>query len=231
MTSIKCIAVDDEPLALELISDNIKRIPFINCVGVFGSAEKAEQFLNENPVDLIFLDIQMPGLSGVDFAKKVSNTMIIFTTAYDNYAIEGFDLAAVDYVLKPIIFSRFEKACLKAKDFFELKQLNQLKEQCIIIRSEHRTVKLLLKDILYVEGLKDYVKIYTESSEKPILTRTNLKGMHDQLSARFKRVHKSYVVNFDKVSARSAEVLMLSNTEIPIGDAYKAEVKNHFNKD
>lgn len=118
MNELNCIAVDDEPLALELISDNIKRVHFLKCIATFNSAVKAKEYLKTNKVDLIFLDIQMPGLSGVEFAKTINDTMIIFTTAYDDYAVEGFEVAALDYILKPIMFPRFEKACLKAKSFF-----------------------------------------------------------------------------------------------------------------
>lgn len=229
MTELKCIAVDDEPLALELISDNIKRVPFLKCLGTFSSAVKAGEFLQNNSVDLIFLDIQMPGLSGVEFAKTINNSMIIFTTAYDSYAVEGFDLAAVDYVLKPVLLNRFEKACLKAKDFFEMKQQSAEKKQSITIRADHKTIKLLLKEILYVEGLKDYVKIFTVDSERPLLTRTNLKGIGDQLPAdQFIRVHKSYIVNFKKVKGRSADTILLPGIEIPIGDVYKTKVKESF---
>lgn len=228
MTELKCIAVDDEPLALELIADNIKRIPFLKCIGTFNSAIRAGEFLKSNSVDLIFLDIQMPGLSGVEFAKTINDSMIIFTTAYDDYAVEGFDLAAVDYVLKPIIFNRFEKACLKAKEFFELKQ-RSVKDQSITIRSDHKTIKLLLKDILYVEGLKDYVKIFTVDNDKPFLTRTNLKGFGDQLpGSQFIRVHKSYIVNLDKVTGKGADSILLSGIEIPIGDVYKTKVREGF---
>lgn len=229
MIELKCIAVDDEPLALELISDNIKRVPFLKCVATFNSAEKAKEHLKTNKVDLIFLDIQMPGLSGVEFAKTINDTMIIFTTAYDDYAVEGFEVAAVDYILKPIMFPRFEKACLKAKTFWELQQQSGVAEQSITIRSEHRTIKLLLKNILYIEGLKDYVKIYTDDNERPLLTRTNLKGMGDMLpNKQFMRVHKSYIVNLNKVTGTSTDVVLLSKIEIPLGESYKAEVKDHF---
>src|ERR1041384_6739843 len=114
MTELKCIAVDDEPLALRLLMDNIRRVPFLKCEGAFNSAVKAEEFLKENKTDLVFLDIQMPALSGMEFARTIKESMIIFTTAFDHYAIEGFEVEAIDYLLKPIIFSRFEKACFKA---------------------------------------------------------------------------------------------------------------------
>lgn len=229
MTELNCIAVDDEPLALELISDNISRIPFLKCLATFNSAIKAGEYLKTNKVDLIFLDIQMPDLNGVEFAKTISNTMIIFTTAYDDYALEGFEVAAVDYLLKPIMFPRFEKACLKAKEFFELKQLINGTEPTITIRSDHKTIKLPLKSILYIEGLKDYVKIYTDNNEKPFLTRSNLKGISDQLpTQQFIRTHKSFIVNLGKVTGKGADAVMLSKKEIPIGEAYKAEVRDRF---
>ncbi len=229
MTEIKCIAVDDEPLALELVCDNIKRIPYLNCVATFNSAIKAAEYLKTNKVDLIFLDIQMPGLTGVELARKLSDIMIIFTTAYDDYAVEGFEVAAIDYVLKPIMFSRFEKACNKAKEFYDLKNKADKTEQSIIVRSEHRTIRLLLNNIIYIEGLKDYVKIFISGSEKPLLTRTNLKGINDQLPAKiFKRVHKSYVVNFTKVTGFGTDKLLLDKLEIPLGVSYRAEIKEVY---
>jgi len=228
MTELKCIAVDDEPLALRLLTDNIKRIPFLKFEGAFNSAIKAEEYLKKNKTDLIFLDIQMPALSGMAFARTLRESMIICTTAFDHYAIEGFEVEAIDYLLKPIVFSRFEKACLKAKEQFELKQKPGT-EQSIIIRSEHKSIKLVLNDIMYIEGLKDYVKIFVDGDDKPILTRTNLKGMHDQLpKAAFVRVHKSYVVNFDRVSGLEPDNLLLGKIKIPLGDVYKAVIKEHF---
>jgi len=226
---IKCIAVDDEPLALELMKDNISRIPFLKCEATFGSAIKAAEYLKDNKVDLAFLDIQMPGLTGIELAGKLEETMIIFTTAYDEYAVKGFDVAAVDYVLKPVVFNRFEKACNKAKEFHLLKNSTANTEQSIIIRSEHKTIKILLSNILYVEGLKDYVKVFTTTDEKPILTRVNLKGFGEQLSdVTFKRVHKSYIVNFSKVTGIGADVILLDKIEIPLGDSYKTEIKPLF---
>lgn len=228
---LKCIAVDDEPLALELMLDNIRRIPFLNCVATFNSAIKAREFLKNDPVDLIFLDIQMPALNGVQFAKTVSDTMIIFTTAYDNYAVEGFEVAAIDYVLKPVMFPRFEKACLKAKEIFELKNKFPKEEPTITIRADHKSVKILLKDIIYVEGLKDYVKVFVEGEDKPLLTRTNLKGFNLQLpESVFKRVHKSYVVNINKVNGIGAGVLLVGKIELPLGDVYKTEIKALLNR-
>ncbi len=177
MTQLNCYAVDDEPLALELISGNIKRVDFLNLVGTNTSPKKALEFLKSNKVDLVFLDIQMPGLLGVDLAKQLSpDTQIIFTTAYDNFAAEGYNLNAVDYLLKPIDFQRFQRACEKAKDLFEWKA-NKEKTKFILIHSEHQLIKIQLDDLLYVEGLKDYVKIFVLNQEKPILTRMNLKGM------------------------------------------------------
>ncbi len=231
MTEIKCIAVDDEPLALELIAYNIKRVPFLKCVATFNSAIKANEFLKNNPIDLVFLDIQMPEQSGMEFAKELNKIMVIFTTAFDKYAMEGFEVAAVDYLLKPIVFERFEKACVKAKEIFELKQFFPEEDPVIIIRSEHRVIKLLLKNIIYIEGLKDYVKVFTIDSEKPILTRTNLKGITGLLPQQlFKRVHKSYTINFAKITTLETDSICLGKTRIPLGDAYKNQVKKDFLK-
>jgi two-component system LytT family response regulator len=226
MTELKCIAVDDEPLALRLIMENIKRIPFLNCIEGFNSAVKAQEYLKDNSADLIFLDIQMPGLSGMEFAKTVKDTMIIFTTAFDNYAVEGFEVAAIDYILKPVMFDRFEKACVKAKEIYELKSQSPKEELTIMVRADHKSIKLLLKDIIYIEGLKDYVKVFVEGENKPLLTRTNLKGFNTQLpESMFRRIHKSYVVNINKINGIGANSLMAGKTELPIGDVYKGEIR------
>jgi len=157
---LKCYAIDDEPLALELISDNAKRIDFLDYVGGNTSATKGLDFLLNNKVDLLFLDIQMPKLTGVELARQIpESTLVIFTTAYDEYAVTGFELNAVDYVLKPIDFFRFEKACNKSLEVAEWR-LGKEKEKYIFINAEHTLVRILLYDVLYIEGLKDYVKIF-----------------------------------------------------------------------
>lgn len=226
MTSLKCFAVDDEPLALELISGNIKRIEFLNLVGTTNSPKKALDFLKENKIDLLFLDIQMPGLLGIDLAKQLSSdTMIIFSTAYDHYAAEGYNLNAVDYLLKPIDFVRFQRACEKAKDLFEWK-MNKEKTKFILVHSEHTLIKIQIEDLLYVEGLKDYVKIFVRNQAKPILTRMNLKGMEDVLpSDEFVRIHKSYIINRKKITKLNSKGILLNDIQIPIGETYKAIVK------
>lgn len=230
MNKLKCIAIDDEPLALELIVDNIKRIEFLECIGTFNSAIKAEEFINSTSVDLLFLDIQMPAMSGVEFARKLNDKMFIFTTAFENYALEGFELSAIDYILKPIRFDRFEMACAKAKEWFELKRSdNQNKENSIIIRSEHSFIKLMYADVLYIEGLKDYVKIHVKNSSKPHLTRCNLKTIGDKLPFnKFKRVHKSYIVNTDSITKIETDKIQLSSLSIPLGEAYKNELRSLF---
>jgi len=230
MNNIKCIAVDDEPLALSLVINNIERIPFLKCMAGFSSAQKAKDYLRDNKVDLVFLDIQMPGISGMDLAKTISDSMIIFTTAYDSYAVEGFEVSAIDYVLKPVMFDRFEKACFKAKEIHELKNKFPREEPTIIIRADHKSIRVLLKNIIYVEGLKDYVKIFVEGEDKPFLTRINLKGFHSQLpDSIFRRIHKSYVVNIKKVTAIGSGSINVNKTELPLGDVYKTEIGSLLN--
>lgn len=230
MSKLVCIAIDDEPLALELIKDNIKRIEFLNCIGTFTSVLKAEEFLKSNKVDLLFLDIQMPSKSGVEFAKSLKDEMFIFTTAFESYALEGFELSAIDYVLKPIRSDRFEKACLKAKEWYDLKRSDsQNKEDSIIIRSEHSFIKLFIDEILYIEGLKDYVKVHVKNQTKPYLTRCNLKTIGDKLpNSIFKRVHKSYIVNLNCITRLDSDKIHLDSVTLPIGDAYKIEIKSVF---
>lgn len=226
MTQLNCFAVDDEPLALDLISENIKRVEFLNLAGTSSSPKKALDFLKSNKVDLLFLDIQMPGLLGVDLAKQLSpDTMVVFTTAYDNYAIDGYNLNAVDYLLKPIDFQRFLRACEKAKDLFEWK-MNKEKTKFILVHSEHTLIKVQTEDLIYVEGLKDYVKLFVRDQSKPILTRMNLKGIEAILPVEdFVRIHKSYIINRKKITKLNSKLILLNDIEIPIGDTYKSVAK------
>jgi len=232
---IKCIAIDDEPFALEILADDIRKIPFLELAGVFSSALDAEQFLQNNEIDLIFLDIQMPTLTGTQFLRRLTAPpMVIFTTAYEHYALEGYDLNIIDYLLKPIPFERFLRAVNKAFELHLLKikaetpKIVTEERLFFFIHSEYKQIKLFYDEVLYIEGLKDYVKIYIKNNTRPILTRMNLKTIEGKLlESQFCRVHQSYIVSLDKITSFQKTKLLIEKQEIPIGrrfiDIFKAK--------
>ncbi|MFN3849688.1 MAG: LytR/AlgR family response regulator transcription factor [Spirosomataceae bacterium] len=217
MNKIKCIAIDDEPFALEIIADDIGRIPYLEFRGKYSST--AEAFDNLDGIDLLFLDIQMPTQTGTQFLKSLDNPpMVIFTTAYQQYALEGFDLKVVDYLLKPIPFERFQQATERAYDLFLLKKNQTVERYYLIVNSEYKKIKIYLDEILYIEGLKDYVKIFLKNQRKPILTRLNLKGIEAKLPENgFCRVHNSFLVALNQVNSYQKNRLVVEGIEIPIG--------------
>lgn len=225
MSKINCVAIDDEPFALEIMADDIQKISFLNLVGTFSNPMDAWELIKQGKVDLIFLDIQMPVIMGTQFLRSLPKPpMVIFTTAYQQYALEGYDLDIVDYLLKPIPFDRFLKAVNKAEELFRLRSKEQQNLPIVedinffFIYSEYKQIKIYFEDVLYVEGLKDYVKIYVKQQSKPILTRMNLKMMATKLSPQlFCRVHHSFIVALDKISAFQKTKLLLGEKEIPIG--------------
>lgn len=225
MSKINCVAIDDEPFALEIMADDIQKISFLNLVGTFSNPMDAWELIKQGKVDLIFLDIQMPVISGTQFLRSLPKPpMVIFTTAYQQYALEGYDLDVVDYLLKPIPFDRFLKAVNKAEELFRLRSKEQQNLPVVedvnffFIYSEYKQIKIYFDDVLYVEGLKDYVKIYVKQQSKPILTRMNLKMMATKLSPQlFCRVHHSFIVALDKISAFQKTKLLIGEKEIPIG--------------
>ncbi|GAB2613398.1 LytTR family DNA-binding domain-containing protein [Emticicia sediminis] len=225
MSKINCVAIDDEPFALEIMADDIQKISFLNLVGTFSNPMDAWELIKQDKVDLIFLDIQMPVISGTQFLRSLPTPpMVIFTTAYQQYALEGYDLDVVDYLLKPIPFDRFLKAVNKAEELFRLRSKEQQNSPVVeevnffFIYSEYKQIKIYFDDVLYVEGLKDYVKIYVKQQSKPILTRMNLKMMATKLSPQlFCRVHHSFIVALDKISAFQKTKLLVGEKELPIG--------------
>lgn len=225
MSKINCVAIDDEPFALEIMADDIQKISFLNLVGTFSNPMDAWELIKQGKVDLIFLDIQMPVISGTQFLRSLPTPpMVIFTTAYQQYALEGYDLDVVDYLLKPIPFDRFLKAVNKAEELFRLRSKEQQTLPIVedvnffFIYSEYKQIKIYFDDVLYVEGLKDYVKIYVKQQSKPILTRMNLKMMATKLSPQlFCRVHHSFIVALDKISAFQKTKLLVGEKELPIG--------------
>lgn len=220
---IKCVAVDDEPLALELLERNIQQNDTFELISLFSNSAKALSFLQKNKVDLVFLDIQMPGINGMELSKKLDpRTGIIFTTAFDQYAVESYNVDAIDYLLKPIDNERFQKACERAVEFFNRKNAGGTNNK-IQISSEHEKFIINTDEILFIEGLKDYVKIHIEGAVKPLLTRMNLKTFEATYGAdKFLRIHKSYLVNRKHIRSYSSRVLVLFNGhELPVGDSYK----------
>lgn len=222
---IRCIAIDDEPLALELIGSYINKIPYLTLVGSFSDPTKALQLLRSESIDLIFLDIQMPDLSGIDFIKGLEKApSVIFITAYDNFAVEGFELHAVDYLLKPVAFSRFLLAVGRAQNTImaETSFSHSVSHQdYIFVKSEHNVLKISLSDIYYIEGYKDYVKIYT-SETKPILTLNTIKALEDILPAGdFIRIHKSFIVSISKMKSFRNGKVLVREKHVPIGDSYR----------
>lgn len=225
--NLDCIVVEDEPLAIRLIEDNIRRIPFLNLKAVFSKADEAAAYLEKNPVDLAFLDIHLPGQSGLSLAKTIAKpTQIIFTTAYEQHAVDGFEIDAVDYLLKPIRFERFEKACLKAKELHELR--HPVAEQKIKIRADFQDLLISPSEILYVEGLKDYVKFFLAGNPKPVISRMNLKGAEAILPAQFRRIHKSYIVNLPLITSIARDHVSIGEIEVPLGETFRKEFRENL---
>lgn len=228
---IRCIAVDDEKLVLDLLVDNIQKCPFLQLVGRCKNAMEAAGLLYKEEIDLIFLDIQMPGLNGLQFVQSLQHPpMIIFVTAYKEHAVEGFNLDAVDYLLKPVSFERFLKACNKAQELFNLQQKATLKEELpgyFFVYVEYNQVKITIADIIYIEGMKDYVKIFVASSPKPVITKMSLKALEERLTGyRFVRIHKSYIISADKVTAIKRDLICIGNTELPLSETYRPNVES-----
>ena len=226
---LRCIAIDDEPLALELLEDNISKLPFLQLVAKCDNALEAMQILKEQPVDLIFLDIQMPGLTGLQFIKSMTDKpMFILVTAYEKYALEGYSLDVVDYLLKPVSLDRFIKAANKAYELHQLKLKGNEKPETHItgeyffVNVDYSMLKINFSDILFIEGLKDYVKIHLESTTKPVVTRMSMKSLEESLPVnKFLRVHKSYIISVQHVNSLRKSSIFIGPHEIPISEAYR----------
>jgi DNA-binding LytR/AlgR family response regulator len=224
MKQLKCLVVDDEELARILLKTYIEKMEELTLIGITENPLEALQILQNQEVDLLFLDIQMPELSGTSVAKIVNpKTRIIFTTAYSQYALAGFDLNVLDYLLKPITFERFQQAVDKAKDYFQI--LNQ--EETIIIKSGYDLHKLKLEDILFIEGSSEYVTFQTV--DKRIMSYQTLKSLEESLPIRlFMRVHRSYIINRNKVDSLKDKDLLIGNYKIPVSETYLEEVKKNL---
>jgi len=230
---INCAIIDDEPLAAGLLKSYAVKTPFLNLVGTYGSALEAMKELRDNPVQLLFLDIQMPELSGIEFAKILpSNTKIIFTTAFQQYAIESYKVSALDYLMKPISYDDFLKAANKALDWFSASQ-NQIptvRDRFMFVKSDYKLIRVALDDILFIEGLKDYVRFYLEDGTK-IMSLMNMKKLEDYLPhPEFLRTHRSWIVHMPKASLVDRLRIVFGETLIPISDSYKEDVQNYFDQ-
>ncbi|KAB2913790.1 MAG: response regulator transcription factor [Bacteroidetes bacterium] len=220
--TVSCLIVDDEPLAQDILDSYVKKTPQLNLVGICSNAIEALEKMKHNQVDLIFLDIQMPEITGIDFLRSLKDPpMVIFTTAYQNYAVEGFELNAIDYLLKPFSQDRFLKAVRKAEELFVLKnEHSQREDDYIFIKSDQKLQKVSYNDILFVEALADYVKIHTP--EKRYITLQTMKNMEEKLPERyFKRVHRSFIVALDKIITIVGGNVEINGQKIPIGKNYK----------
>lgn len=234
MINISCIIVDDEPLALDLLERYAIRTPFLDCRHKCSNAIEALEILDKQTIDLIFLDIQMPELNGIEFSHVIEkNTKIIFTTAFNKYAIDGFKVNALDFLLKPFNYEEFLKAANKAKEWFEL--INPQKSALpandtnfIFVKADYKQVKIQLNNVLYFEGLKDYVKIWLKDQDKPVLTIISLKSLAEKLPpAKFMRIHRSYIVALDKIkSVERSQVFMPGDARITIAEQYKEKFRD-----
>lgn len=232
---IRCLVVDDERFARELIEDNIRLIPFLDLAGSCKNTGEAMKIIAQEKIDLVFLDIQMPGLSGIEWLKAgvIHSPMVIMVTAYENYALEGFNLNVVDYIIKPVPFDRFLKAATKAIELHMLKH-QQIEpapaaQNSLFVNSDYSLVRINMDDITYVEGLKDYIKIYQLHKERPIIPRLSLHFMEDKLpSGKFMRVHRSYIVALDKIISVKKNRLYLPDADIPFTDNYRTELMEYI---
>ena len=230
MSSIKisCVIVDDEPMALNLVESYVVKTPFLTLKKKCSSAIEAMEFIKNEPVDLLFLDIQMPDLTGIEFSKMVPrSTRVIFTTAFDQYALEGFKVEALDYLLKPFDYAEFLVAANKARTWFEMVKGNKPsivsdEKEFLFVKSEYKQLRIKLADVLYFEGLKDYIKIWLKDNPKPILTLMSLKSLEEELpETHFMRVHRSFIVSLKNIEVIERSQIIINNQRITVSDQYK----------
>ena len=219
---LKCVAIDDEPLALDVVKEYVRYFPALKLVQTFDDAISGAEYLRNNPVDLLFIDINMPDISGIELVRSLKvKPMIIFTTAHKKFAVEGFDLDAMDYLLKPIQQERFTKAVNKAIDYYKYKNAERSEsKEALFVRSEYQLVKIHLDDIEYIESIEDYIRIHLVNG-KPVMTLMTLKAVLEKLPpTQFKRIHRSYVVPLSKVRSIINRKVRLTSVELPVSDSY-----------
>ncbi len=236
MKKITCLIADDEPMALHLIESYVLKTPFLELKAKCSSAVEAMRFCDEqSEIDLFFLDIQMPDLTGLEFSKMIpARSKVIFTTAFEQYAIDGYKVNALDYLLKPFDYNEFLNAAQKARVYFESLQSNSFpktekKQDFIFVKSEYRQVKIDFSEVLYIEGLKDYVKIYLKDNPKPVLTLMSLKKLEEELpSEDFMRVHRSFIIGLNKIEAIERNHIVIGNQQIVIAPNYKKSLMDYI---
>ncbi len=243
--NIRCALVDDEPLALSLLESYVRKTPSLELCGSYPSAVQALHGLPEHPVDLLFLDIQMPELSGLEYSRMVpESTRIVFTTAFSQYALDGYRVHALDYLLKPISYADFLEAVNRARQWFDLQQRAEqppaislpsnpgtADSDFIYVKSDYKLVQIPLDKIRYIEGLKDYVKIHLEDESRPVLSLVSLRALEERLPAsRFLRVHRSFIVQKSKISVIDKGRIVFGKEYIPVSDSYKQELQNYVNE-
>jgi two-component system LytT family response regulator len=242
---LTCIAVDDESMARKMLEENIRQIPFLELARTCKNAFEAMEVLQETKVDLMFLDIQMPGMLGTKFLQSLPDKpMVIFVTAYSNYAVESYDLDVIDYLMKPVSLERFTKAAFKALEEYRKRQslLNPVPYSPLqtttiedppdyfFVNVEYSIVKISTKEVTHIEGMKDYVKIYLSTLKRPVLTKSTLKGIEEKLpKPDFMRVHKSYIVNLNKIESIRRNQIKIGEHEIPVGESNLEELMKALN--
>lgn len=242
---LKCIAVDDEPLALNLVCSFIERTPFLELSGQYDNAIDALKAIHEQNLDLIFLDIQMADLTGIELARVIESgknphkPRIVFTTAYNQFALEGYKVDALDYLLKPFNYEEFLNAANKALNYVQLLRggnsntgnASSESQDYLFLKVEYQLVRVAFKDILYIEGLKDYVKVHLENKTRPILSLTSLKALEEKLpSDRFMRIHRSYIVSLEKISAITKNSIQIGDVNLTVSDSYKEPFQQFLSK-
>ena len=233
---IRCLAIDDEPLALQQLTTYIQKVPFLELAAQCQSALEARKFLEQDTVDAIFCDINMPDLNGMDFVKSLqAPPLIVFTTAYSEYAVEGFKVNAVDYLLKPFGLDDFRRAANRIKERLEIVSTNtqhptpNTQPDTLFVKTDYRMVKISIADIRYIEGMSEYLKIYLEGEDKPIITLLSMKKIESRLPENFMRIHRSYIVNLHKIQGvNKNRIIMDAETYLPVGDMYKESFQQYL---
>ena len=234
---LKCVIIDDEPLAIDLLKTYVAKTPFLELVGTFNNALSSIDTISDQKVDVLFLDINMPQITGLEFSKTLPpTTKIIFTTAYDQYAVDGFRLNALDYLLKPINYTEFLQAANKALEWFKLTAASSSDNSAslstsIFVKSGYRMEKIEFEDILYIENQKDYVKFYLENQKEPVSSLMSMQSLDEKLPAKlFMRVHRSFIVNLDKIKTIERNCIVFGKEYIPVSESYKARFMDYLNK-
>ena len=237
---IKVLAIDDEPLALKQLTAYIAKVPFLQLAGQCQSALEARELMEKEMVDAIFCDINMPDLNGMDFVRQLAAPpLIVFTTAYSEYAVEGYKVNAVDYLLKPYGMNDFLRAAMKVQEQYNLRHLNTAAESSpmqddgtLFVKTDYRVVRISISDIRYVEGMSEYLRIYLDGQPKPVITLLSMKKMDDYLPpSQFMRIHRSYIVNLQKIQeVNKSRVILDAETYLPIGDNYREQFNNYLNQ-